>query len=307
MSASARRPTIATRTSVHETFGLRLRSASAGHAVVSAHVSSWLSGVDGLTAAGAAAVVADSALVSAAATTVATDLAVTTIRLRLDHLAPVGAETTTLRASATVDDASRTGLLVHCEVTDEAGRPVTRASARCLAVPRQGPQADRPVVRGRRTRDPGGAAALAGWVAAGRPPLRGSTPAAGGPPLATWLSLTAERDADGELLVSVPAWPWLANSAGTLMGGVTALIAEQALTLAAMTASPARAPICPADLHVVYLRPVTADGAMLLCLPRVLRGGRRVIDVTVDLIDAGGALVATAHATYLRRQWAGAD
>lgn len=300
MPAPPLRPAVAAaRTSVHETFGLRLRGASAGRAVVSAHVSSWLSGVDGLTAAGAAAVVADSALVSAAATTVEADLAVTTTRLRLDHLAPVGAETTTLRASATVDDASRTGLLVHCEVTDGAGRPVTRASARCLAVPRQGGRAAPPVVRGRRTRDPGGAAALAAWVAAGRPQFSGSPPAESGPPLATWLSLSADRDVNGDLLVSAPAWPWLANSAGMLMGGVTALIAEQALTLAAVTASPAGASVCPADLQVVYLRPVTADGATLLCLPRVLRGGRRVIDVTADLVDAAGALVATAHATCL--------
>lgn len=277
-------------------------AASVGHAVSRADSSLWLVGVGGLSAAGAAAVVADSALGAAALTTVDAGVATTTVHLRLDYLRPIDLASTALESTATVDDHAVDSLLVHGDVSDDAGRLVARASARCLTVVGHGEELEQSAVRGRRVRDTGGEEALAAWTAAGRPlPDGGKPDSVAGPPLATWLSLTTDRDARGNLLVTVPTWPWLANTFGGLMGGAIALIAEQSLTLAAFDAAPPGSAVRPVDLRVLYLRQAVADGRALVCATWVLRRGRRVIDVSADLINADGRLVATAGAACVTK------
>jgi uncharacterized protein (TIGR00369 family) len=282
---------------VHETFGIRLVEASPGRASARCDVSPWLADATGLLASGAAAVVADIALGSAALTTMDAGYASTTVQLRLDHLRAVEPTATAFTASAAVDHSARGSLLVHGEVLDDAGQRVARTSARCLMVAGSGEQAEAPAVPGRRVTDPGGAAALAGWLAA-----RGGPAAAprAYPPVVELLSIRAAAEGSGRFLVTAPASGSLANAFGGLMGGALTLLVEQALTLTALDAVGAGYSVRPVDLHVTFLRQAVADGSLLGSATRVVRCGRRIVDVAADVTDARGRLVATARGACLR-------
>lgn len=279
-----------TLSAVHETFGIRLVEASPGRACARCDVSPWLADATGMIASGAAAVVADIALGSAALTTLDAGYASTTVQLRLDHLRAVEPTATSFTASAAVDHSARGSLLVHGEVLDDAGQRVARTSARCLTVAGSGEQAGAPGVPGRPVTSPGGAAALAGWLAARSGPA----------PVVELLSLRAAAQGAGRFLVTAPASGSLANAFGGLMGGALTLLVEQALTLTALDAVGAGSSVRPVDLHVTFLRQAVADGSLLRSATRVVRCGRRIVDVAADVTDARGRLVATARGACLR-------
>jgi uncharacterized protein (TIGR00369 family) len=90
----------------------------------------------------------------------------------------------------------------------------------------------------------------------------------------------------------------LKRNRGLLHGGVTASLIDTAAAFAAMTLLEPGQATTTVDLTIHYLRPLTEGRAMARA--RVLRAGRRVLVISVDVFAESEVLVATALTTYLR-------
>lgn len=115
--------------------------------------------------------------------------------------------------------------------------------------------------------------------------------------------LVAADPQAGTLVLELPMRPELIGNVTRGMahgGAVSALIdaaagAAAALSLPDLRAAPGIATI---DMRVDYLEPGRGD--RLVAEARVMRAGRRVIVVRVDVSDANGTLVALGTATFGR-------
>lgn len=90
----------------------------------------------------------------------------------------------------------------------------------------------------------------------------------------------------------------LRQNRGVVHGGVTASLIDTASAFAILTLLEPDQSTTTIDLTIHYLRPLLKGKATARA--RVLRAGRRLIVVTVDVQDEGGNLVATALTSYLR-------
>ena len=90
----------------------------------------------------------------------------------------------------------------------------------------------------------------------------------------------------------------LRQNRGVVHGGVTASLIDTASAFAILTMLEPDQSTTTIDLTVHYLRPIWDGEATARA--RVLRAGRRLIVVTVDVINEAGNLVATALTSYLR-------
>jgi uncharacterized protein (TIGR00369 family) len=83
-----------------------------------------------------------------------------------------------------------------------------------------------------------------------------------------------------------------------LHGGSIASLLDTAAAFAVITVLEAGQSATTSDLTIHFLRPV--DSGRITATARVLRSGRRLVVVTVDVLDAAQSLIATAVTTYLR-------
>jgi uncharacterized protein (TIGR00369 family) len=90
----------------------------------------------------------------------------------------------------------------------------------------------------------------------------------------------------------------LRQNRGVVHGGVTASLIDTASAFAILTLLEPAQSTTTIDLTIHYLRPLLKGEATARA--RVLRAGRRLIVVTVDVLDEAGNLVATALTSYLR-------
>jgi uncharacterized protein (TIGR00369 family) len=90
----------------------------------------------------------------------------------------------------------------------------------------------------------------------------------------------------------------LRQNRGVVHGGATASLIDTASAFAILTLLEPGQSTTTIDLTIHYLRPLLSGQATARA--RVLRAGRRLIVVTVDVLDEAGNLVATALTSYLR-------
>jgi uncharacterized protein (TIGR00369 family) len=90
----------------------------------------------------------------------------------------------------------------------------------------------------------------------------------------------------------------LKQNHGVVHGGVTASLIDTASAFAVLTLLEPDQGTTTVDLTIHYLRPLLTGRATARA--RVLRGGRRVLVVSVDVLDESEALIVTALTTYLR-------
>ncbi len=90
----------------------------------------------------------------------------------------------------------------------------------------------------------------------------------------------------------------LRQNRGVVHGGVTASLIDTAAAFAILTLLEPGQSTTTIDLTIHYLRPLM-DG-QATARARVLRAGRRLIVVTIDIVDEAESLVATALTSYLR-------
>lgn len=90
----------------------------------------------------------------------------------------------------------------------------------------------------------------------------------------------------------------LKQNKGLVHGGVIATLIDTAAAFAAITLLEPEQSTTTIDLTIHYLRPLTAGRATAHA--RLLRAGRRILVISVDILDETEALVATALTSYLR-------
>ena len=90
----------------------------------------------------------------------------------------------------------------------------------------------------------------------------------------------------------------LRQNRGVVHGGVTASLIDTAAAFAILTLLEPGQSTTTIDLTIHYLRPLLNGQATAHA--RVLRAGRRLIVVTIDIVDEAEHLVATALTSYLR-------
>jgi uncharacterized protein (TIGR00369 family) len=121
------------------------------------------------------------------------------------------------------------------------------------------------------------------------------------PPISRLTGLRTVEASEGSATMALPLSPWLTSPAGTVQGGITAMLADAAMMSAALTTAPRGTSIAGLDLKVNYLRPVFADATELVAWAEVEHTGRTIAIVRAEVTNAEGkrAALATGSAMYL--------
>ena len=117
-------------------------------------------------------------------------------------------------------------------------------------------------------------------------------------PYAGLLGIRFEHAARGAASLSMDARPELERFGGIIHGGALASLVDTASAFAVLSTLAAGEQTVTVDLTLHYLRPATEG--KLTAHARVLRAGRRLATVSVEVKSESGALVVTALTTYLR-------
>ncbi|MDQ1522614.1 MAG: hypothetical protein QOE47_538 [Pyrinomonadaceae bacterium] len=112
------------------------------------------------------------------------------------------------------------------------------------------------------------------------------------------LGITLEDAVRGSATLSMSPRPELERFGGIMHGGALASLADTAAAFAVLSTLEPEEQTVTVDLTLHYLRPVT--GGKLTARARVVRAGRRVATVSVEIFNESGAIVVTALTTYLK-------
>ena len=103
---------------------------------------------------------------------------------------------------------------------------------------------------------------------------------------------------NGEAILRLKMREELRQPQGVLHGGATASVIDTATAFAVITVLAEEEKATTVDLTVHYLRPVTKGS--ITCTAKVVRGGRRLLTVSADVVNDEGRLIATALSTYTK-------
>ena len=120
-----------------------------------------------------------------------------------------------------------------------------------------------------------------------------------GVPYAKFLGLQLGELKNGEASVHLEVRDQLKQNQGVVHGGAIASLIDTASAFAVVTQLEDER-VTTTDLTIHYLRPVTAG--RLVATARILRGGRRLLVLSIEVTDDLGHLVATAVTTYIKLQ-----
>ena len=107
------------------------------------------------------------------------------------------------------------------------------------------------------------------------------------PPIASVLDFEITLVEEGRVVFAITPEEWMYNPIGSVHGGVAATLLDSSLGCAIHTVLPAGARYTTTDLHVRYVRAMTADTGRVLADSRVVHAGRK-------LATAEGRLYAEA-------------
>ncbi len=103
---------------------------------------------------------------------------------------------------------------------------------------------------------------------------------------------------DGEATIKLKMRDELRQPHGLLHGGATASVIDTAMAFAVATKLAEGEKASTVDLTVHYLRPVMTGE--IVCTAEVVRGGRRLLTVSAEVLNNEGKLIATALSTYTK-------
>lgn len=126
--------------------------------------------------------------------------------------------------------------------------------------------------------------------------LRGELPP---PPIHHLTGVRPVRIDDGAATVVLPATKWLTSPTRTIQGGVLAMLADMAMTMAVQTTVPASTAAAGLDLKVNYLRPALPDGRDLTARGSIVHAGRKLVITRAEVENADGKPVALATGTSM--------
>ncbi len=90
----------------------------------------------------------------------------------------------------------------------------------------------------------------------------------------------------------------LLRNGGIAHGGVVASLADTAAAFALLTLSERGQSSATVDLTIHYLRPLVQG--RVHATSRVIRAGRRIVSISVEVFDESETLVATALTSFIR-------
>lgn len=296
--------------------GLRLTEIGLGTASAAMPASLWWQSGAGVFLAGSIAFVADLPLASAVLSTAPAGAIVTSSELSVSFVRPATIRNRTLAGRARLIHSTTSLGLAEATIEDAEGRLLGHATSRCLIF-RPEASSLASVAPGAMTPDApdpylrpveGVVQGQDYWNATpGIEVVRSVVAGDFMPPVFRLFGMRMPSASEGELTMTMPASPWLANAFGVLYGGALAQLADAALSLSVLTTVPAGTAFSPLDMKIYFLRPVRTDGRALAARARVLQRGRTIAVVSCDIVDADERVVAHASGSQLilpGRPWA---
>ncbi|MDQ3818918.1 MAG: PaaI family thioesterase [Acidobacteriota bacterium] len=119
-----------------------------------------------------------------------------------------------------------------------------------------------------------------------------------GVPFAHHLGIELGEMRSGEASLHLEVRDELRRNNGFVHGGVIASLADTAAAFAILTTLGTEETTTTVDMTIHYMRPLTRGKATARA--RVVRAGRRVITIHVDVLDEAGRLSSTALATFIK-------
>ncbi|MEA2206140.1 MAG: hypothetical protein QOE77_2916 [Blastocatellia bacterium] len=120
---------------------------------------------------------------------------------------------------------------------------------------------------------------------------------------AKFLGIEISEVSRGQVTMHLEAREELRQVNDILHGGSIASLIDTAAAFAVITVLDVGQSATTSDLTIHFLRPV--DSGRITATAKVLRSGRRLVVVTVDVLDHAQSLISTAVTTYLRLSLSG--
>src|SRR5947208_9907137 len=117
-------------------------------------------------------------------------------------------------------------------------------------------------------------------------------------PYARFLGLQLGELREGEVSIHLDVRDELKQNQGVVHGGAIASLIDTASAFAVLTQIETDERVTTTDLTIHYLRPLTSG--RMTAAARVVRGGRRLFVLSVEVTNDAGVLVATAVTTYIK-------
>jgi uncharacterized protein (TIGR00369 family) len=124
--------------------------------------------------------------------------------------------------------------------------------------------------------------------------LRGGAPP---PPYVRLLRMRFIAVSDGSATFEMPATTDLYNPNNVVHGGALASLADSAMGFAVFSTLLPGENFTTAELHINYLKAVTADSGMLRSIGRVVHRGQQIAVAEAEVVDQQNQLVARASST----------
>ena len=117
-------------------------------------------------------------------------------------------------------------------------------------------------------------------------------------PFAQLLGIELEEIDTGVATMAMEVRAELKQNNGVVHGGAIAALIDTAAAFAVISVLPIDERATTVDLTVNYLRPLRSGRAGAIA--KVVKAGRRVIAVSVEMTDEAGKVAATALTTYIK-------
>src|SRR5438132_5815846 len=126
--------------------------------------------------------------------------------------------------------------------------------------------------------------------------LRGAAPP---PPYVRLLNMRFIAVADGSATFEMPSTSELYNPNNVVHGGAITSLADSAMGFAVLSTLAPGENFTTAELHVNFLRAVTAESGTLRSIGRVVQRGQQVAVAEADVLDQQNQLIARASSTNI--------
>jgi uncharacterized protein (TIGR00369 family) len=117
-------------------------------------------------------------------------------------------------------------------------------------------------------------------------------------PYVKFIGLELGEMKPGEANLYLDVRDQLKQNQGVIHGGAVASLIDTAAAFAVVTRLESGERVTTTDLTIHYLRPITSG--RLIATARIVRGGRRLFVLSVEVRDDNQVLVATAVTSYLK-------
>ena len=117
-------------------------------------------------------------------------------------------------------------------------------------------------------------------------------------PYARFLGLELGEIGDGQTRIHLDVREELLQNQGVVHGGAIASLIDTASAFAVLSQIAVSERVTTTDLTIHYLRPVTSG--RMTATARIVRGGKRLFVLSVEVTNEQNVLVATAVTTYIK-------